>query len=166
MLSANTHTPTSSFAKELAALPGGEGIKKCIQCGICTATCAVASVSDKYRPRQLIQKILIGKRDEVIQSDIPWLCMTCRMCEDRCQEDVSPADIFQTVRHLAVKEGHVPQSFKDVANLVLRDGWILKDSYSDFIEDDREDLGLDTDLHWDTSFAKRIKDKYFGKEGA
>jgi heterodisulfide reductase subunit C len=45
----------------------------------------VASFSEKYRPRQLIQKIIIGKRNEVLQSELQWLCMTCRMCEERCQ---------------------------------------------------------------------------------
>ncbi len=166
ILGSISHTPSSDFAIEIAAIPGGEAIIKCIQCGICTATCAVASVSDKYRPRQLIQKILIGKRDEVLQSDDPWLCMTCRMCEDRCQEDASPADIFQVVRHLAAKEGHIPKVFRDVTDTVLRDGWMLEDAYSDFIEDDRDDLGLDTDLNWNTIFVEKIKNKYFKGEGA
>ena len=161
----DTHTPTSSFAKELAEIPGGEGINKCIQCGICTASCVVASASEKYRPRQLIQKILIGKRNEVLSSEIPWLCMTCRMCEERCQEGVSPAEIFQAVRHIAAKEGHIPNVFKSTVDIVLKDGWMLQDAYSDFIEDEREDLGLDTDLRWDNLFVKKVKEKYF-EEGA
>ena len=163
-MSKTSHTPTSSFAKELAEIPGGEGINQCIQCGICTASCAVASVSDRYRPRQLIQKILIGKRDEVLKSDIPWLCMTCRMCEERCQEGVSPAEIFQAVRHLAVKEGQVPSTFTNVADQVLRDGWMLEEAYADFIEDDREDLGLETDLAFDAEFTQKLRRKYFGGE--
>ncbi|MHA2601835.1 MAG: 4Fe-4S dicluster domain-containing protein [Candidatus Thorarchaeota archaeon SMTZ1-83] len=160
------HTPSSDFAKEVAAEPGGEGINKCIQCGICTASCVVSSASEKYRPRQLIQKIILGKREEVLKSDIPWLCMTCRMCEERCQEDVSPAEIFQAVRHIAAREGHIPEVFKSTVEKVLEDGWMLADAYSDFIEDDREDLGLDTDLAWDSEFTKKVKDKYFKGEDA
>lgn len=155
------HTPSSDFAKEIAAEPGGEGINKCIQCGICTASCVVSSVSEVYRPRQLIQKIILGKREEVLKSDIPWLCMTCRMCEERCQEDVSPAEIFQAVRHIAAREGYIPEVFKNTAEKVLEDGWLLADAYSDFIEDDRDDLGLDTDLSWDSEFTRKLKDRYF-----
>jgi heterodisulfide reductase subunit C len=155
------HTPSSHFAKEVSAEPGGEGINKCIQCGICTASCAVSSFSERYRPRQMIQKIIIGKREEVLQSDLPWLCMTCRMCEERCQEDVSPAEIFQAVRHIAAREGHIPAVFKSTAEKALCDGWLLGDAYSDFIEDDRDDLGLDIDLGWDNEFTRRLKDKYF-----
>ena len=160
------HTPSSEFAKEIASIPGGEVINKCIRCGLCTASCSVAAVSDKYRPRQLIQKILIGKRDEVLISELPWLCMTCRMCEERCQEDVSPAEIFKAVRLLAVKEGHVPNTFKQAAETVLEDGWMLEDAYSDFVEDERDDLGLDTELNWDTQFVKKVKEKYLKEVSA
>lgn len=161
-MDSDVHTPTSSFAEEVAAAPSGEGINKCIQCGICTASCAVASMEEKYRPRKLIQKILIGKRNEVLESELPWLCMTCRLCEERCQEGVSPAELFHAVRHIAAKEGHIPSAFLNTVDVVLQDGWMLKDSYSDMVEDDRDDLGLDTDLGWDKKFVKRLKSRYFG----
>ncbi|MHA1740800.1 MAG: 4Fe-4S dicluster domain-containing protein [Candidatus Thorarchaeota archaeon] len=151
------HTPTSSFAEELAAIPGGEAVNKCIQCGTCTASCAVARYSDEYRPRQLIQKILLGEREEVLKSELPWLCMTCRLCEERCQEGVSPAEVFHAVRILAAREGHVPLAFRQVMAALMRDGWILGDSYTDFEEEDREDLGLETDLGWNNEFLHRLK---------
>lgn len=156
--------PSSSFAKEIEQEHGGEGIMKCIQCGMCTASCMVASMTDRYRPRQLIQKILLGKREEVLTSDLPWLCMTCRMCEERCQEDVSIAEIMHAVREIATHEGHIPKVFKNTVDKVLNDGWILKDSYDDFIEDDRTDLDLDTDLKWNNEFAKKVKKRYLNGE--
>ena len=97
----NAHVPSSSFAREIEAEPGGADIAKCIQCGMCTASCMVASTTDKYRPRKLIQMILLGLREEVLSSELPWLCMTCRMCEERCQEDVNLAEIFHAVREIA-----------------------------------------------------------------
>ncbi|MHA1288979.1 MAG: 4Fe-4S dicluster domain-containing protein [Candidatus Thorarchaeota archaeon] len=154
------HIPSSSFAKEVEQEYGGEGIMKCIQCGMCTASCMVASMTDKYRPRQLIQKILLGKREEVLTSDLPWLCMTCRMCEERCQEDVNLSEIFHAVREIATREGHIPKVFQNTVDKVLEDGWLLKDAYTDFTEDDRDDLGLDTDLNWNDEFVKRIKKRY------
>ena len=158
------HTPSSDFAREVASVPGGEAINKCIQCGICTASCMVARASDKYRPRKIIQKILIGKRDEVLRSEQPWFCMTCRMCEQNCQEGVSPAEIFHAIRYIAAREGHVPKVFKNAVDTVLEDGWLFKDAYSDFIEDDRDDIGLPTDLSWNNTFSKRVRARYFGKE--
>jgi heterodisulfide reductase subunit C len=161
---AKLHTPTSDFAEEIATHPNGEGINKCVQCGICTASCMVASYEEKYRPRKLIQKILLGEREEVLKSELPWLCMTCRLCEERCQEDVSIAEIFHVIREIAAKEGHIPNTFKKTVDTVLTDGWLLKDSYSDMIMDDREDLGLNPDLTWNNEFPKKLKDVYY-KEG-
>ncbi|MFW9919319.1 MAG: 4Fe-4S dicluster domain-containing protein [Candidatus Thorarchaeota archaeon] len=158
------HTPSSEFAQEVASVPGGEAINKCIQCGICTASCMVARASDKYRPRKIIQKILIGKREEVLRSEEPWFCMTCRMCEENCQEGVSPAEIFHAVRFIAAREGHIPNVFKSTLHTVLEDGWLLKDAYSDFIEDERDDLGLEIDLEMNDEFVKRVKQRYFAKE--
>lgn len=158
------HVPSSKFAEELSKYPGGEGINKCIQCGICSASCMVAAYEEKYRPRKLIQKILLGEREEVLKSELPWLCMTCRMCEERCQEDVSIAEIFHAVRALATEEGHIPIVFKKTVDTVLDDGWLLKDAYSDMIMDDREDLGLNPDLVWNNTFSKKLKSVLY-KEG-
>ena len=154
------HTPNSRFSKEIEKEPGGEDIQRCIQCGICTASCMVANMDEQYRPRKLIQKILLGMREEVLKSELPWLCMTCRHCEERCQEDVSLAEIFNAVRNLAAKEGYIPSTFKTVVDTVLEDGWLLKEGYSDFSEDDREDLGLHTDLGWNDEFVKKVKKRY------
>ena len=159
-----SHTPSSAFAKEVAEVEGGEAINKCVQCGICTASCVVARATDVYRPRRLIQKIILGKRDEVLNSPQSWFCMSCRMCEERCQEGVSPAEIFHAVRVIAAREGHIPHVFKQTVDTVLEDGWLLEDAYSDFTEDEREDLGLNPDLKINHDFVKRVKKKYFNDE--
>jgi heterodisulfide reductase subunit C len=88
------------------------------------------------------------------------------MCEERCQEGVSPAEIFHAVRVLAAREGHVPNVFKKTVETVLEDGWLLEDAYSDFIEDERDDLGLNPDLRHSTDFAQRVKKRYFARERA
>ncbi len=154
------HIPSSAFSKEIEKEAGGEDIQRCIQCGMCTASCMVANMEEQYRPRKLIQMILLGMREEVLRSELPWLCMTCRHCEERCQEDVSLAEIFHAVRILAAREGHIPPNIQNVLDTVLEDGWMLKDGYSDMIEDDRDDLGLTTDLRWNNEFTKKIKQRY------
>ncbi len=156
-----THEPSSDFAREIEREPGGAGIMKCIQCGMCTASCMVASMTERYRPRKLIQKILLGKREEVLASELPWLCMSCKLCEERCQEDVDLSEIFTAVREIAAREGHIPPVYRQTVDKVLEDGWLLKDSYTDFEEDDRDDLGLHTDLNWNDKFVKKLRKKYF-----
>ena len=160
----NVHVPSSSFAREVAKEEGGEAINKCIQCGICTASCVVANATDLYRPRRMIQKIILGLRDEVLSSDQSWLCLNCRLCEERCQEGVSPAEIFHAVRLIAAREGHIPRVFKDTVETVLEDGWMLKDSYTDFQEDERDDLGLNPNLEMNHEFVEKVRKRYFERK--
>jgi hypothetical protein len=47
---------------------------------------------------------------------------------------------------------------------VMKDGWLLKGSYTDFEQDDRSSLGLDPDLNWNEEYMKKVKERYFGKE--
>jgi len=152
--------PTSSFIQELSSVPEGELIEKCIACGICTGRCAVASGTD-YNPRQIMQKILVGAREKVLQSEQPWLCKTCHLCEDTCQHGVRLADVFKIVRKLAIQEGIIPRTFQKAAHIILTDGWLMKDAYSDFVADERKELGLSSRLLHNKRYTSDVKSKYF-----
>jgi heterodisulfide reductase subunit C len=156
--------PSSSFAQELASMPGGDVINECIACGVCTAKCAIAAET-QMRPRQIIQKILVGAKEQVLKSDQPWLCKTCHLCDSTCQYGVSLSDVFGVVRKLAVKEGIVPRKFKEAAKTIFSDGWLLKRSYSDFIADERKKLGLSSRLKYNKKFTSRVKSKYLEEGG-
>jgi heterodisulfide reductase subunit C len=145
-------------------MPGGELIEKCVACGVCTASCGVASGSD-YNPRQVMQKILVGARDRVLQSDQPWLCKICHLCEDTCQYGVKLADVFKVVRKIAIREGVVPIAFQQAAQTILTDGWLMKETYSDFIADERKALGLSTRLSQNKRYTRDVKSKYFDTGG-
>ena len=156
--------PSSSFAQELASMPGGEVINECISCGVCTANCSIAA-DTQLRPRQIIQKILVGAKEQVLNSDQPWLCKTCHLCDSTCQYGVSLSDVFGVVRKLAIKEGIVPRKFKESAKTIFSDGWLLKRSYSDFIADERKKLGLGSKLKYNKKFTGRVKSRYLEEGG-
>lgn len=156
--------PSSSFAQELASMSGGEVINDCIACGVCTASCAIASGSQLH-PRKIIQRILVGAREQVLNSEQLWLCKTCHMCESTCQYGVSLSDVFGVVRKLAIKEGIVPLKFKEAAITILTDGWLLKRAYSDYVADTRKELGLSSSLTYNKKFTDRVNSKYLAKGG-
>jgi heterodisulfide reductase subunit C len=83
------------------------------------------------------------------------------MCESRCQEGISLADVFHAVRLLAVKEGRVPPVFRRSTRTILQDGWMLEGAASDLVEEDREDLGLNPTPEWNNTFSSKIRTKYF-----
>ncbi|MFX1559376.1 MAG: 4Fe-4S dicluster domain-containing protein [Promethearchaeota archaeon] len=157
-------TPSASFIRELISLPEGEIIEACLACGVCTASCAVASGSH-YNPRQIMQKILVGARDVVLQSEQPWLCKACFLCDTTCQYGVRLSDVFKIVRKLAIREGFAPTVFQQNAQTLLTDGWLMKDAYSDFVADERKELGLSSRLTQNKRYTRDVKSKYFDTGG-
>jgi heterodisulfide reductase subunit C len=152
--------PSSQLVEELASLPGGEIIETCLRCGVCTAKCAISSASG-LNPRKLMQKILVGAREPVLNSEQPWLCMTCNLCEDNCQYGVKLEDIFGLVREIAVQEGIVPPAFIDANHAILTDGWLFKKANTDFVLDERRELGLSSRLTWNNRYTGQVLSKYF-----
>jgi heterodisulfide reductase subunit C len=96
-----------SFYKEIARQPKGEGITKCLSCGTCSSTCQVFSVNPDYNPRKLIQKAILGLRNDVLESEMIWICARCHSCIEKCPKGIRPGDIIMALRHIAIQEGIV-----------------------------------------------------------
>ena len=101
----------TKFKYDVAAEPGGENIKLCFACGLCTASCPVADIDPDYNPRRIIRMVLLGMRKEVLSSSLPWLCSQCYTCQAHCPQNVNFADVMKALRDMAVREGYVHPSF-------------------------------------------------------
>ena len=80
-------TGTSTLIEEICAIPGGEGIRLCIQCGTCTASCPNADKME-HTPSELIAMARAGMRKEVLSSNAMWYCLSCYMCTVRCPRGI------------------------------------------------------------------------------
>ena len=96
------------FKNEVAKEPGADHIKRCFACGTCSVICPVFAVEEKYDPRKIIRMIILGMKDEVLKSDLIWLCSGCYSCYELCPRDVKLTNVMSTLRNMAVKEGHIP----------------------------------------------------------
>jgi len=95
----------NTFVEEVAATPGGEHILSCIQCGVCTGSCPVASQME-YPPRKIIALIRAGMRGEVLSSNSMWFCLSCHLCGCRCPRGVKPTDLAHALESLATQQGY------------------------------------------------------------
>lgn len=100
----------SDFAREVASIPGGEGIFECLQCGMCSGVCPVAPYMD-YTPRRLINMVRGGFRDEVLHSRTVWLCTSCYTCQVNCPAGIHVTDVMYALKRLALAEGAHPKRF-------------------------------------------------------
>jgi len=99
------------FKYDVANEPGGENIKRCFACGLCTASCPVSDIDPEFNPRRIIRMVLLGMRKEVLSSGFIWFCIQCYTCQAHCPQNVDFSDIMKALRSMAVKEGYVHPSF-------------------------------------------------------
>lgn len=89
-----------SFVNDIIKL-GGEGIKRCFNCGTCTAICPISeAVTTSFR--KMIKYIQLGLKEKVLQSSAMWMCAECRECVAECPRDAKPSNILAALRKYAL----------------------------------------------------------------
>ena len=97
--------------EEISALPGGEHINRCWQCGSCTNSCTVNAVNPDFNPRYWIYLIRTGMEAELLRDkDIIWQCVSCNKCTYVCPRDVFPEGVMKATAHWLELKGHTPKS--------------------------------------------------------
>ena len=100
-----------SLEEEIAALPGGEYIHRCWQCGSCTNSCTVHAINPDFNPRFWIYLIRMGMESELLRDkDIIWQCVSCNKCTYACPRDVVPEGVMKATAHWLELKGHTPKS--------------------------------------------------------
>jgi heterodisulfide reductase subunit C len=96
---------------EIAALPGGENIHRCWQCGSCTNACTVNAIEPRFNPRYWIYLIRMGLESELLRDkDIIWQCVSCHKCTYACPRDVVPEGVMKATAHWLELKGHTARS--------------------------------------------------------
>jgi heterodisulfide reductase subunit C len=96
---------------EIAALPGGENIHRCWQCGSCTNACTVNAIEPRFNPRYWIYLIRMGLESELLRDkDIIWQCVSCHKCTYACPRDVVPEGVMKATAHWLEMKGHAAPS--------------------------------------------------------
>jgi heterodisulfide reductase subunit C len=117
-----------------------EGLKACFNCGVCTAICPAAEVSD-YDPRMVVSTV--QQRDEaelekLLKSDTIWRCGECLSCKTRCPRGNTPCYIIQALRALSVETGYFAESAQGRKQLAVKrtvGDHILKYGYCVYIDE-------------------------------
>jgi ferredoxin len=99
LLAKEKETDTTDLILKL----GGEGIRKCYQCGSCTAICPI---SEDYMTsfRRSIKYAQLGLDNKLASDLTPWLCYACGECSNSCPRDANPSEIMMSIRrYLTIK---------------------------------------------------------------
>jgi ferredoxin len=86
----------AALRKEVVAFGGGD-LTLCMNCGNCTATCALSGAGAVF-PRKTIRYLQIGARRKVESSLEPWLCYYCGECSESCPRQANPGETMMAAR--------------------------------------------------------------------
>lgn len=90
---------------------GGDALKLCYQCGVCSATCPWNLVRS-FIVRRVMHQAQLGLVD--FEAEEMWLCVTCGACVQRCPRGVEIIDIMRALRRVISEVGiaKVPDSLR------------------------------------------------------
>ena len=82
----------------------GVDISVCFQCKKCSSGCPVAKLA-KSRPSEIVRQLHLGAGDELLASDLVWMCASCETCSARCPMGIDVAAVMDALRRLALERG-------------------------------------------------------------
>jgi len=106
----NVIETVTSFS-EIIEARSGEPVRSCYFCQKCTAGCPVVHAMD-YQPAQVVRLILLGRKDTLLRSTAPWLCVSCETCGTRCPNGIRLAPVMDVLKEMALQEGVAPAEKK------------------------------------------------------
>ncbi len=99
--------PDLEFIRALIS-GGADTVKKCFQCGTCSATCTLSPDPEPF-PRKEMAWALWGWKDRLVRDPDVWLCHQCQDCSVRCPRGARPGDVLAAVRQECVAHYAFPR---------------------------------------------------------
>jgi len=111
--------PDLDFIRELKR-SGGETLKKCFQCGTCTASCPLSPDTLPF-PRKEMAWAVWGMKSRLLADPDVWLCHHCNDCSTNCPRSARPGDVLGAVRQQVVIHYAAPRF---LARMISRPAFI------------------------------------------
>ncbi|MHC4140664.1 MAG: quinone-interacting membrane-bound oxidoreductase complex subunit QmoC [Planctomycetota bacterium] len=86
----------------LLSRQGGSSLKKCFQCGTCSATCDLSPDREAF-PRKEMAWAVWGMKDHLLRDPDVWLCYQCNDCSTTCPRGARPGAVLGAVREACVR---------------------------------------------------------------
>jgi len=87
-----------------------------------------------------MEMVILGLRSEVLLHGLPWYCLSCFTCLDRCPQGGDVGEVMFAIRNLAAKERNIPAGVVAQARSLIDTGRVVNPVKS--ILNKRKSLGL------------------------
>lgn len=92
-----------------------QNLSACYQCRRCAGACSVGDETGNITPDRLIRMIVTGDRENALNNELVWKCVSCYTCGIRCPNEIQTGRITETLKKIA-KEEHIAPLNKKVAH--------------------------------------------------
>jgi heterodisulfide reductase subunit C len=89
---------------------------------MCTGGCPVAHARPDYNPRRILETILLGHYDQVLASNLIWLCTSCHSCLERCPQRIELSELLIDLKNAAAESGNIPKMLLERARRIAETG--------------------------------------------
>lgn len=108
------------FVRKVEQL-SGTSVRRCFQCGKCSAGCPMATFMD-HPPNRVVRLLQLGQWQRILAGRSIWFCASCETCSTRCPNKVHLASIMDALRKLSWDlDGPSKESYVQLANRLFLD---------------------------------------------
>lgn len=104
-----TQVAERSFeTKVLEAVPDGERLRLCLECGNCSGICPFGYLM-LYPPSRMIAMMRAERINKVLETDTVWMCVSCYACTAVCPSKVPlTPGLMTSIKEELLLAGNVP----------------------------------------------------------
>lgn len=154
---------TQKLAREIRSLTG-ENVNLCYQCRRCSLGCPTAHEMS-LKPHEMIRALQLGLEEEVFQSGVIWMCVSCETCNTRCPQNINIMRVIDCLRELVMSERivhfnphpEIPSMYRVFLKLAERYGRIHELRLAFVMNLKMVDPFKDIDLVWPMLTKRRLR---------
>jgi heterodisulfide reductase subunit C len=101
-----------------------------------------------------MEMIILGLRSDVLKGPLPWYCLSCFTCLDRCPQGGDVGEAMFAIRNLTIREGNIPDGIAVQAKNLFENGRVVTASRMALAQ--RETYGLGKQPGVDVEAVQKI----------
>jgi heterodisulfide reductase subunit C len=101
-----------------------------------------------------MEMIILGLRSDVLGGQLPWYCLSCFTCLDRCPQGGDVGEVMFAIRNLTAKQGNIPEGILVQARSLFENGRVVTAGRMASVQ--REKYGLGKEPAVDVEAVQKI----------